>query len=140
MREDDPTKRSLIVSRADTARGRPYEGVPGSSDNYQELKSRLHQRLLEKIPYDEAFRMQSRSQVADAIYPLVEGFLEDEQVPLSLLERERLLEDLVNELFGLGPLQLLMDDPTISDILVNDYKTVYFERRGKLYKSALSFQ
>ncbi|MBI1748435.1 MAG: CpaF family protein [Acidobacteria bacterium] len=135
---DDAAKRALIVNRPD---GRSQTGsLRAESDSYQELKSRLHQRLLEKVPYDETLRMTSRAAVADAIYPVVEGFLLEENVPLSLLERERLLDDLVNELFGLGPLQVLMDDPSITDILVNDYRTIYFERRGKLIRSNLSFR
>lgn len=132
-------KPALIVNRSDRGRG-GYDGLPAGSDSYQDLKARLHKRLLEKVPYDETLRMQTRDQVSDAIFPVVEGFLMETEIPLSLMERERLVEDLANEMHGLGPLQSLMNDPSITDILVNDYQTIYFERRGKLYKSDLCFR
>ncbi len=65
---------------------------------------------------------------------------EKEQTPLSLSERESLITDVFHELFGLGPLEALLSDPSISDILVNRYNQIYVEREGKLEETKLSFK
>ena len=71
---------------------------------------------------------------------LAEGLLQAENLPLSTAERDRLVGEVHHELFGLGPLEPLLADPTISDILVNSYSSIYIERRGKLEKNLISFR
>jgi pilus assembly protein CpaF len=71
---------------------------------------------------------------------LAEDLLLAENLPLSTIERDRLVSEVHHELFGLGPLEPLLSDPTISDILVNSYSNIYIERRGKLEKTAISFK
>jgi pilus assembly protein CpaF len=71
---------------------------------------------------------------------LAEDLLLAENLPLSTIERDRLVSEVHHELFGLGPLEPLLSDPTISDILVNSYANIYIERRGKLEKTAISFK
>jgi pilus assembly protein CpaF len=71
---------------------------------------------------------------------MVEDLLIAEGVALSIIERDRLVSEVHHELFGLGPLEPLLADPTISDILVNSYANIYIERRGKLEKTAISFK
>jgi len=70
----------------------------------------------------------------------IDRILDEENVPLSGLERERVQTDVINELFGLGPLEPLLEDKTISDIMVNGCKNVYIERRGKLEKTEVTFR
>ena len=79
-------------------------------------------------------------QVHAEVSRLAEIVLAQEAMPLSSSERERLVNDVQHELFGLGPLEPLLADPTISDILVNSYGTIYIERRGKLEATNVGFQ
>jgi pilus assembly protein CpaF len=69
---------------------------------------------------------------------LAETVLAQEELPLSALEKERLVNDVQHELFGLGPLEPLLADSTVSDILVNSYSTIYIERRGRLERSNIA--
>ena len=92
---------------------------------YQELKSRIHQDLLNRLDLNRLTRMK-REDAEPEIRDLITGMIERESVsmPLSLFEREALISDVVNELFGLGPLEALLHDPSISDILVNRFDQV----------------
>ena len=120
-------------------------GTPGSLDTratyYQDLKSRIHNDLLNRLDLDRLTRMR-RVDAEPEIRNLIVGMVERESaaMPLSLFEREALISDVVNELFGLGPLELLLRDPSISDILVNRYNQVYVEREGKLEETAVVFK
>ncbi|UCF78262.1 MAG: CpaF family protein [Candidatus Eiseniibacteriota bacterium] len=112
---------------------------PAARDAYQELKTRVHHRLIEKLDLstiDSLSRDQLRSQVKVALEQLVST----ETLPLSRADRERLVEEVVNETLGLGPLEPLLADPTISDILVNGYDQVYIERFGKLELTGVKFK
>jgi pilus assembly protein CpaF len=71
---------------------------------------------------------------------LAKDLLAFEDAPLSAIERERLIEEVRHELFGLGPLEILLADPTISDILVNSPHSIYIERRGKIEKTDITFK
>ena len=100
---------------------------------YQELKSKVHQDLLNRLNLERLTRVR-REDAEPEIRGLIIGMLETESqaTPLSLFEREALISDVLNELFGLGPLEALLRDPAISDILVNRYDRIYVEREGKL--------
>jgi pilus assembly protein CpaF len=115
--------------------------VDTSGSYYQELKSRIHQDLLNRLDLDRLTRMK-REDAEPEIRRLTTGMIERESgsMPLSLFEREALISDVINELFGLGPLELLLRDPSISDILVNRYNQVYVEREGKLEETAIVFK
>src|SRR5688572_19076867 len=108
-------------------------GVDTRSSYYQELKSRVHQELLNRLDLDRLAKMR-REDAEPEIRGLIIGMIERESsaTPLSLFEREALITDILNELFGLGPLEMLLRDPAISDILVNRYNQVFVEREGKL--------
>ena len=97
--------------------------------SYQDLKSRIHQELLNRLNLERLTRVE-REDAEPEIRTLIAGMLERERdrTPLSLFERESLVNDVLNELFGLGPLEALLRDPTISDILVNRFDQVYIER------------
>jgi pilus assembly protein CpaF len=101
--------------------------------SYQELKGKIHQELLNRLNLDRLTRVK-REDAEPEIRALIGGMLERERdrTPLSLFERENLVGDVLHELFGLGPLEVLLHDPSISDILVNRYDQVYVERHGKL--------
>ena len=102
-------------------------------DEYFELKTRIHDRLLDLMDLSliETF---DRNVLGSEIRRLIEGILREEggQMPLNLEERERLLTEIQDEVLGLGPLEPFLQDPKITDILVNTYKQIYVERFGKL--------
>jgi pilus assembly protein CpaF len=100
---------------------------------YQELKSRIHQDLLNRLNLDRLAEVK-REEGEPEIRSLVEAMLDGEygDTPLSLAEREALMTGVLNELFGLGPLEPLLSDPDVSDILVNRCDRVYVERHGLL--------
>jgi pilus assembly protein CpaF len=109
--------------------------------SYQELKGQIHQELLNRLNLDRLTRVK-REDAEPEIRALIGGMLERERdrTPLSLFERENLVGDVLHELFGLGPLEVLLQDPSISDILVNRYDQVYVERLGKLEPTETVFR
>src|SRR5580765_4176326 len=116
-------------------------GVDTRSSHYQELKSRIHQDLLNRLDLERLTRLR-REEAEPEIRNLIVGMVEHESaaMPLSRFEREALISDVVNELFGLGPLEALLRDPSISDILVNRYNQVFIERNGKLEETEVVFK
>ena len=108
---------------------------------YQELKGRVHQELLNRLNLERLTRMK-RQDAEPEIRSIIGRLLEkeSESIPLSLFEREALIADVLNELFGLGPLESLLKDPSISDILVNRFDLVYVEREGRLEETDIVFQ
>src|SRR5687768_12951163 len=116
-------------------------GVDMRSAHYQELKSRIHQELLNRLNLDRLTRMR-QDEAEPEIRSLIVGMVERESAstPLSLFEREALISDVLNELFGLGPLEALLRDPSISDILVNRHDLVFVEREGKLEETDIVFK
>jgi pilus assembly protein CpaF len=116
-------------------------GIDTRSSYYQDLKSRIHHELLNRLDLDRLARMR-REDAEPEIRGLIIGMIERESsaTPLSLFEREALITDVINELFGLGPLEMLLRDPAISDILVNRYNQVYVEREGKLVETDVVFK
>jgi pilus assembly protein CpaF len=117
------------------------ESVDARSRNYQELKSRVHNDLLNRLDLDRLTRL-DRTVAEPEIRNLIVVMLERESAatPLSLFERESLIADVINELFGLGPLEMLLHDGSISDILVNRHDQVYVEREGKLEETDIMFK
>jgi pilus assembly protein CpaF len=109
------------------------------SPEYQELKFALHRKLLERINL-EVLSALGGERVRGEIRAAVAKLLEEESTPLSRLEKERITEEVLNEVFGLGPLEPLLQDPTVSDILVTTPKLVYVERYGKLHRTPVEFK
>ena len=106
---------------------------------YQELKSSIHRELLERVDLEKLMDLgdgRSRVQFLSIIQDLVAG----SNTPLSTMERERLSREVLDEVFGYGPLEPLLQDPTINDILVNTHKAVYIERAGVLEKTNVTFK
>jgi pilus assembly protein CpaF len=108
-------------------------------DHYNELKSRVHYRLLDLL---DLARLASAddSQLFQDIKRGIDIILGEENIALSLAEKERLAKDIRDELLGYGPLEPLLHDATVSDILVNGYSSVYVERKGKLQKVPVRFK
>jgi pilus assembly protein CpaF len=119
-------------------------GTTSGSDNggqhsFQEMKSRLHRALINRMDLTKLATL-TPDQVHAEVSRLAETLLAQEAMPLSTSERDRLVNDVQHELFGLGPLEPLLADPTISDILVNSYRKIYVERRGKLEVTNVAFK
>src|ERR1700678_286656 len=106
---------------------------------YQELKFTLHRKLVDKINLEALATIDNqrvRSEVRQAVISLIDS----EPTLLSSLEKQQISDEVLDEVFGLGPLEPLLQDPGISDILVNTYKQVYIERRGLLELTNVSFR
>ena len=106
---------------------------------YQELKFALHRKLVDKINLDALANIDDqrvRGEIRQALVSLVES----EPTLLSSAEKQQIVDEVLDEVFGLGPLESLLQDPTISDILVNTHKQVYVERRGLLELTGVSFR
>ena len=106
---------------------------------YSELKTRVHRQLIERLDLAKLELIPPET-VQLQIRHIVESMLEEEATPLSRQERERIVLEVSHETFGLGPIEPLMRDPTISDILVNGPRSVYVERRGKLERTEVIFR
>lgn len=110
-----------------------------STPQMQEIKGRIHRRLLDRLNLKIIDQLEAgvvRAQIGD----IVRDLLDEESIPLNASERARLIAEIQDEVLGLGPLEPLLADPSVSDILVNTYKQVYVERRGKLEKTNVVFQ
>ena len=115
------------------------DGDVVNQNTLQEMKSRLHKSLINRMDLTKLATL-TPEQVHTEVSRLAETVLAQEAMPLSLSERERLVNDVQHELFGLGPLEPLLADNTVSDILVNRHSTIYVERRGKLEATNVAFK
>src|SRR5712672_4677755 len=106
---------------------------------YQQVKADLHRKILDRLDLEKLGRTPSAA-AREEVLLLIRNTVNSEAVPLSFAERERLAREILDEIFGLGPLEPLLKDPSISDILVNRYNKVYVERAGKLEPTGLSFK
>jgi pilus assembly protein CpaF len=106
---------------------------------YQQVKADLHRKILDRLDLEKLGRTASDT-AREEVLILIRNSVNSEAVPLSFAERERLSREILDEIFGLGPLEPLLKDPTISDILVNRSDRVYVERAGKLELTGLSFK
>src|SRR3954468_13603614 len=121
-----------MIATAATATVAPRPG-------YLELKANVHRKLLNRLNL-EALASADRQRAESEIRTLLFELIAEENQPLSMSEREQILSDVLDEVFGLGPLEPLLRDPSINDILVNTYKQVYVEKHGVLEKVPASFQ
>ena len=112
--------------------------APMTFTDYKDMKSKIHTQILEEMDLESLNRLQedvARNRVRDAIREI----LHRERTPLTLNEREQMVNEIANELFGLGPIEPLLADSTISDILVNGPDKIYIEQQGVLRKTDLFF-
>jgi pilus assembly protein CpaF len=141
---------SALSSRS-TIPGRSSVGVRGGQSfasrievtplsPVEQLKVDLHRRLIERLDLEALEQITDEAVLVQQIRNAVVEFLRTEPTPLSQVEREEVIEQIVYEVTGLGPIEPLFRDPTISDILVNGPKDVYVERKGKLSRVPTSFR
>ena len=100
--------------------------------NLRNLKAEIHRTLLSKLDLEKLGRV-GNDRAREATVRLIQEIFEEDRVPLSAAEKQQLQGELIDEVFGLGPLEPLLRDPSISDILVNRWDKVFIERAGKLY-------
>ena len=110
-----------------------------SKNEYQELKGRIHDKLLDMMDLSMLDSVDN-SVLEREIRVLVDRILASESVPLNLSEKKKIVKEIQDEVLGLGPLEPLLEDPSISDILVNGYNHVYVERFGKLEPTEVRFK
>lgn len=106
---------------------------------FQELKARIHRRLLERLDLSKVDLLTSEELSREIGY-IIESLIVEEGVPLNQAEKARMIVEIQHETFGLGPLEPLLADPDISDILVNNCSSVYIERKGKLSRTNVIFR
>jgi len=109
------------------------------SPEYQELKFTLHRKLLDRINLETLSSM-AGERVRTEIKGALARLIDEEKTPLSLVEKDQVIDEVLHEVFGLGPLEPLLHDPTVNDILVTTPKLVYVERAGKLYRTPVEFK
>ncbi|HUY12635.1 MAG TPA: CpaF family protein [Terriglobia bacterium] len=103
------------------------------------VKANIHRRLIQQLNLERLTRM-DRETVQKQLREAIEALVGEETAPMTRQERDRITEEVLDEVFGLGPLEPLLKDPTVSDILVNSYRQVYVERNGLLEKTAVQFR
>ena len=138
---NDRLNKILSKGGADAAIGVAETSRLSPTKEYYELKTRIHDRLLDTVDLTLLDSIDKHT-LRQEIGKLVERILHSEKnvVPLNLRERERLIMEIQDEVLGLGPLEPLLQDPDVSDILVNTYKQVYVEKFGKLYLTEARFK
>jgi pilus assembly protein CpaF len=109
------------------------------ADRYFELKSQIHRKLIGVLNLDRVSSI-PKERVRAEIGQVVERLLEEERVPMTAVEQNKMVEEILDEVLGLGPLETLLKEPTISDILVNRYDKVFIERNGKLSETPVRFK
>jgi pilus assembly protein CpaF len=107
--------------------------------DYTSFKSTIHRKLIQNLNLERLAQMNREAALVE-LTRVIENLMDTDGMPITLLERERLAREVLDEVFGLGPLEPLMRDPTVSDILVNTAKHVYVERRGLLEKTDVHFR
>ncbi|MGQ9576922.1 MAG: CpaF family protein [Thermoguttaceae bacterium] len=117
----------------------PLRPVDSKEKGFEELKQRIHSKLVDKLDLSRIGELQGDI-LRREIRLVVEHLCDTEDTLLNRSERERLIDEVLDETFGLGPLEVLLKDPTISDILINGPKNVYIERRGKMEKTNVTFR
>jgi len=108
------------------------------ADYFQQVKADLHRKILDRLDLERLGK--TGDSARDEVLVVIRNAVQAEAVPLSFAERERLSREILDEIFGLGPLEPLLKDPTVSDILVNRFDRVYIERAGKLELTGFSFK
>src|SRR5215468_11680381 len=107
--------------------------------DFAAVKAAIHRKLIQKLNLDHLTEV-NREDVRREVTHILEALVVGESTPMNLQERERLALEVLDEVFGLGPLEPLLADPTVSDILVNTHKRVYVERKGLLELTPIHFR
>jgi pilus assembly protein CpaF len=113
---------------------------PVAQQVQQEIKSAVHLELIKRMDLEKIALMHESRDSQQQLFGVIHQMIIAQNIPLSSTERDRLAQEVLDEVFGLGPLEPLLQDPTVNDILVNTYNAVYVERRGMLEKTTVVFQ
>jgi pilus assembly protein CpaF len=133
----DATSKAFV--NRDGPSGARMLGKHAYTPEYQELKFALHRKLLDRINLETLSSM-AGERVRTEIRGALARLIDEEKTPLSMAEKDRVIEEVLNEVFGLGPLEPLLQDPTVNDILVTTPRLVHVERGGKLYRTPVEFK
>src|ERR1700719_1919964 len=117
----------------------PPMPITTARTDYSAVKTAIHRKLIQKLNLDKLSEIK-REDVRREVSQLLESLVVGESAPMNLQEGERLSQEVLDEVFGLGPLEPLLADPTVSDILVNTYKRVFVERKGMLEPTNVQFR
>jgi len=117
----------------------PLHVADSKENSFEELKQRIHSKLVDKLDLSRVGELEGEV-LRREIRMVVEHLCDTENTLLNRNERERLIDEVLDETFGLGPLEVLLKDPTIDDILINGPKSIYVERRGKMEKTSVVFR
>ena len=134
-----PQATATAASPAKAGNVVPYRKIDDSLRQYLDLKSRLHEELLGRLNLTVLDKV-DRAELRREIGSLVHDFLAAESLPMRADDTERLTDELIDEVMGLGPLEPLLSDPGVADILVNSFRNVYVERYGKLERVPVQFR
>ena len=137
LQGEDPSSRTRSTSASPVKRTPTGNPNAGSSSAYQDLKRRVQQKLIATM--DPRIDATQTKEVRITIQQLYEQLLNEENIVLSKPERARMFDQIVAEILGFGPLQILLDDDEITEVMVNGPKNIYVERKGKLLKAKVTF-
>jgi pilus assembly protein CpaF len=129
----DPTEKTFPAPSVRMSRG-VAESVQ------QHIKSAVHKDLIKRLDLEKLADIKATRSGQQQLFATIQQLLGEQDVPLSAIERDRLAQEVLNEVFGLGPLEPLLNDSTISDILVNTCNSIYVERNGLLEKTDITFK
>jgi len=129
---------AVSPARSQPPGARPARGIPEHLQH--QLKSNVHKELIKRLDLERLGNMTEDRSKQHQLFALIQQLVNEQGVPLSSVERDRISQEVLDEVFGYGPLEPLLNDPTISDILVNTYSHVYVERRGVLELSNVVFK
>lgn len=135
---ENPGKPDTRVSASQGSSSGPASRE-GSGAQYQELKFTIHRKLLDRVNL-EAVSAMPGDRVRQEMRPSIARLIAEERTPLSQTEKDRLTDEVLDEVFGLGPLEPLLRDQTVSDILVTTPRLIYVERKGKLERTTIEFR
>jgi len=111
-----------------------------SETTQQEVKSAVHRELLKRLDLERLDEFNQTRSGQQQLFSIIHRIMSEQSIPLSSVERDRLTQEVLNEVFGLGPIEPLLHDPSVSDILVNTWNSVYVERKGMLEKTNICFK
>src|SRR5271170_3184768 len=114
---------------------------PGGTgaDRWFQIKSQVHAKLLSSLSADQ-LKSINKDSIRNQIAYVIERLVANESIPMTSAEKDRVIEEILDEVFGLGPLEQLLKDPTVSDIMVNGFDNVYVERLGRLVETNIRFK
>ena len=113
-------------------------GSLNDSEEFEAIKRQLQSEVIESLDFDQV-NTTDRDELAGKLRKTLIERVEAKSLPLNRMERERLVDEILDNILGLGPLEPLLRDPEVSDIMVNGPKTVFVERKGKLVKTSVTF-